>query len=184
MISLDWLTTAFPSMGKGGRHNPLGLGHCLETVPRFASKNLVLEAEGKTMSRIVYVNGEYVPEEAGKVSIFDRGFLFADGVYEVAAVLHGRLVDYEPHVERLERSLREIRMAWPCSKAELRAMTEELVRRNRLEQGWIYLQVTRGAGDRDFKFPNQGRSTLIAFTQAKNLIDNPDAVTGVKVVTV
>ncbi|MFL5259859.1 MAG: D-amino acid aminotransferase, partial [Hyphomicrobiales bacterium] len=72
------------------------------------------------MSRTVYVNGQYLPEEQGKISIFDRGFLFADGVYEVTAVVHGRLIDYEPHIERLERSLSEIRMAWPCSKPELR----------------------------------------------------------------
>src|SRR5438552_6724227 len=136
------------------------------------------------MSRIVYVNGEYGPEEEGKVSIFDRGFLFADGVYEVTAVVHGKLIDYEPHMERLDRSLKEIRMAWPCSKAELKEMHDELVKRNRLDQGWIYMQVTRGAADRDFKFPKNGASTLIAFTQTKNLIDNPDAVTGVKVVTV
>ena len=136
------------------------------------------------MSRIVYVNGEYVPEEQGKISIFDRGFLFADGVYEVTAVIHGKLIDYEPHMERLDRSLNEIRMAWPCDKTELRRMHEELVKRNKLDQGWIYMQVTRGAADRDFKFPKISTSTLIAFTQIKNLIDNPDAVTGVKVVTV
>jgi D-alanine transaminase len=136
------------------------------------------------MSRIVYVNGDYVPEEQGKISIFDRGFLFADGVYEVTAVIHGQLIDYEPHMERLERSLGEIRMAWPCSKAELRQMHEELIKRNKLDQGWIYMQVTRGSADRDFKFPKNSESTLIAFTQTKNLIDNPDAVTGVRVVTV
>jgi D-alanine transaminase len=136
------------------------------------------------MSRIVYVNGEYVPEEQGKISIFDRGFLFADGVYEVTAVIHGRLIDYDPHVERLDRSLNEIRMAWPCSKAELREMHEELVRRNRLDQGWVYMQVTRGAADRDFKFPKSSTPTLTAFTQVKNLIENPDAVTGVRIVTV
>ena len=73
------------------------------------------------MSRIVYVNGSYVPEAEGKVSIFDRGFLFADGVYEVTAVVGGKLVDYEPHMERLDRSLKEIEMAWPCSKDELQA---------------------------------------------------------------
>jgi D-alanine transaminase len=136
------------------------------------------------MSRTVYVNGQFLPEEQGQISIFDRGFLFADGVYEVTAVIHGRLIDYEPHIERLERSLSEIRMAWPCSKTELRAVHEELIRRNALDQGWVYMQVTRGAADRDFKFPKSSISTLIAFTQTKNLIDNPDATTGVRVVTV
>ena len=136
------------------------------------------------MSRTVYVNGAYVPEAEGKVSIFDRGFLFADGVYEVTAVVGGKLVDYEPHMERLDRSLREIEMDWPCSKDELRAMHMELIRRNRLDQGWVYMQVTRGSADRDFKFPKDAKSTLIGFTQVKNLVDNADARTGVRVITV
>ena len=136
------------------------------------------------MNRIVYVNGEYLPEGEGKISIFDRGFLFADGVYEVTAVIHGKLIDYEPHIERLERSLGEIKMGWPCSKAKVRAMHEELVKRNKIDQGWIYMQVTRGTADRDFKFPKDVAPTLIAFAQSKNLLDNPDAIKGVKVVTV
>ena len=135
------------------------------------------------MSRTVFVNGDYLPESEGKISIFDRGFLFADGVYEVTAVVNGKLVDYEPHMERLDRSLRELRMAWPCSKDELKAMHLEMVKRNALTEGIIYMQVTRGAADRDFKFPKESKSTLIAFTQAMKLVDNPNAVTGVKVVT-
>ena len=136
------------------------------------------------MSRVVYVNGSYVPEEQGKISIFDRGFLFADGIYEVTAVLRGKLVDYDAHMERLERSLGEIRMEWPCSKNELRAMHLDMVKRNHLEEGWVYMQITRGAADRDFKFPKGVQPTLIAFTQAKKLVDNPDAVKGVAVITV
>ena len=136
------------------------------------------------MSRIVYVNGSYVPEEQGKISIFDRGFLFADGIYEVTAVVKGKLVDYDAHMERLERSLREIRMEWPCSKEELRAMHLNMVKRNALDEGWIYMQITRGSADRDFKFPKGIKPTLIAFTQAKKLVDNPDAVRGVNVITV
>lgn len=136
------------------------------------------------MSRIVYVNGSYVPENEGKISIFDRGFLFADGIYEVTAVINGKLVDYEPHAERLERSLNEISMAWPCSKAELRQMHEELIKRNKLDEGIIYIQVTRGSADRDFKFPKEAKSTLIAFTQVQKLLENPNAPAGVKVVTI
>ncbi|MGB9143164.1 MAG: D-amino-acid transaminase, partial [Aestuariivirga sp.] len=136
------------------------------------------------MSRVVYVNGSYVPEEQGKISIFDRGFLFADGIYEVTAVLRGKLVDYDAHMERLERSLGEIRMEWPCSKVELRSMHLDMVKRNHLDEGWIYMQITRGAADRDFKFPKGVKPTLIAFTQAKKLVDNPDAVKGVAVITV
>lgn len=136
------------------------------------------------MSRVVYVNGSYVPEEQGKISIFDRGFLFADGIYEVTAVVKGRLVDYDAHMERLERSLREIRLDWPCSKEELKAMHLDMVKRNSLDEGWIYMQITRGSADRDFKFPKGVKPTLIAFTQAKKLVDNPDAVRGVSVITV
>ena len=136
------------------------------------------------MSRTVFVNGEYLPEEQGKVSIFDRGFLFADGVYEVTAVIGGKLVDYGPHMERLERSLTELRMAWPCSKDELKAMHVEMVKRNGLAEGIVYMQITRGVADRDFKFPKDAKSTLIAFTQTMTLVDNANARTGVKVVTI
>jgi D-alanine transaminase len=136
------------------------------------------------MSRVVYVNGSYLPEEQGQISIFDRGFLFADGIYEVTAVVNSRLVDYGPHMERLERSLHEIRMDWPCSKEELKSMHLEMVKRNNLAEGWIYMQITRGAADRDFKFPKGVKPTLIAFTQAKKLVDNLDAVKGVGVITI
>lgn len=136
------------------------------------------------MSRIVFINGEFLPEQDGKISIFDRGFLFADGVYEVTAVVDGRLVDYQPHMDRLERSLGELRMAWPCTKAELRRMHEEIIRRNALDEGMVYMQVTRGTADREFKFPKDVAPNLIAFTQSRKLIDNPDATTGVTVITV
>jgi D-alanine transaminase len=136
------------------------------------------------MNRTVYVNGEFLPEADGKISIFDRGFLFADGVYEVTAVVNGKLVDYEPHMERLQRSLRELDMDAPCTQAELRNMHEGLIAKNELTEGWVYMQVSRGAADRDFKFPKGVEPTLVGFTQTKNIMDNPDGVTGVKVCTV
>ena len=136
------------------------------------------------MARTVYVNGEYLPESEGKISIFDRGFLFADGVYEVTAGVNGKIVGYEPHMERLERSLAELRIGWPCSKDDLKTMHLELVKRNHLKEGIIYIEVTRGAADRDFKFPKDTKRTLIAFTQEMKLVDNPNATTGVKVVTI
>jgi D-alanine transaminase len=135
------------------------------------------------MSRIAYVNGSYVPEAEAKVSIFDRGFLFADGVYEVTPVVNGKLVDYDAHMERLDRSLGELRMAWPCTKAELQVMHEELVKRNKLKEGIIYMQVSRGVADRMFNFPKDITSSLVAFPQVMTLVDNPNARTGVKVVT-
>ncbi len=136
------------------------------------------------MVRTVYVNGEYLPETEAKISVFDRGFLFADGVYEVSAVVNGKLVDYPAHMERLGRSLGELRMDWPCTRAELDAMHQEMIRRNSLSEGIIYMQVTRGAADRAFNFPKPPvKSSLVAFTQAMKLVDNPNAVTGIKVIT-
>jgi D-alanine transaminase len=135
------------------------------------------------MSRIAYVNGDFVPETEAKVSIFDRGFLFADGVYEVTPVVNGKVVDYDAHMERLDRSLTELRMAWPCTKDEMRAMHVELIRRNALKEGIIYMQVTRGVADRMFNFPKEIKSSLVAFPQVMALVDNPNARKGVAVVT-
>jgi D-alanine transaminase len=135
------------------------------------------------MTRIAYVNGNYVPDTDAKVSIFDRGFLFADGVYEVTPIVKGKLVDYDPHMERLDRSLKELKMAWPCSKDDMKAMHQELIRRNKLTEGIIYMQVTRGVADRMFNFPKDITSSLIAFPQVMKLVDNPNATRGVSVIT-
>ena len=135
------------------------------------------------MSRIAYVNGHYLPEDQAKVSIFDRGFLFADGVYEVTPVVNGKLVDHDAHNERLDRSLSELQMAWPCTKEELTKVHTELIARNSLKEGIIYMQVTRGVADRMFNFPKDIKSSLVAFPQVMNLVDNPNAKTGVKVIT-
>jgi D-alanine transaminase len=135
------------------------------------------------MTRIAYVNGDYVPENEAKVSIFDRGFLFADGVYEVTPVVNGKVVDYDAHMERLDRSLKELRMAWPCTKDAMRAMHLELIKRNKLTEGIIYMQVTRGVADRMFNFPKEIKSSLVAFPQVMTLVDNPNARKGVSVVT-
>lgn len=121
------------------------------------------------MSRTVYVNGSYLPEEEATVSIFDRGFLFADGVYEVTAVLDGKLVDYAGHTARLERSLKELKMDLPISTEELLQVHRELITRNNLTEGAIYLQITRGAADRDFVFPKDAKQTIVLFTQVKPL---------------
>jgi D-alanine transaminase len=135
------------------------------------------------MTRIAYVNGNYVAEADAKVSIFDRGFLFADGVYEVTPIVNGKLVDYDAHIERLDRSLGELKMAWPCSKDELKLMHLELIKRNALTEGIIYMQVTRGVADRMFNFPKEIKSSLVAFPQVMKLVDNPNATRGVSVVT-
>ena len=136
------------------------------------------------MSRIVYVNGAYVPEEEAKVSVFDRGFLFADGVYEVTSVLEGRLVDFPAHLRRLHRSLGELEMPAPASDAEIEAIHRELVARNGLAEGMVYMQVTRGAADRDFAFPAEPAPSLVLFTQARPLVDTAGARDGITVIAV
>lgn len=135
------------------------------------------------MSRTVYVNGAYLPEEEATISIFDRGFIFGDGIYEVSAVLGGKLVDCEAHLARLERSAGEIGLELPCSRAELVAIHQELIARNNLDEGSIYLQVSRGAADRDFPFPKGVKSSLVLFTQARQFANTPLAKTGIKVVS-
>ncbi|WP_299048560.1 D-amino-acid transaminase [uncultured Tateyamaria sp.] len=140
------------------------------------------------MTRTVYVNGEYLPETEAKVSIFDRGFLMADGVYEVTSVLDGKLIDFDGHAVRLQRSLDELEMQSPISKDDLLEVHRELVRLNGIEEGMIYLQITRGApDDRDFVFPDPETTppTIVLFTQNKpGLADNPAAKIGMKVISI
>ena len=120
--------------------------------------------------RTVYVNGDYLSEGDAKVSIFDRGFLMADAVYEVTSVLGGKLIDFDGHAVRLNRSLNELDMQPACTKDELLEIHRELVRLNNIDEGLIYLQITRGSdGDRDFVFPDPDttKPTIVLFTQAK-----------------
>ena len=136
------------------------------------------------MSRIVYVNGEYLPEEAAKISVFDRGFLFADAVYEVTSVLEGRLVDNAGHLARLRRSLEALCIPMPLAEDEIETVQRTLIERNRLQNGIVYLQVTRGTADRDFPYPKKAVPSLVMFTQARPLVDVPAARTGIKVISV
>ncbi len=135
------------------------------------------------MSRIVYVNGEYAPEETAKISIFDRGFIFGDGVYEVVPVITGKLVDRDYFLERLDRSLSELSITWPCSQREYLDIMQELIIRNELKEGFVYSQVTRGIADRDFAFPIDTAPSLVAFTSEMSLLNNPLAETGIAVST-
>ncbi|MBM3604736.1 MAG: D-amino-acid transaminase [Alphaproteobacteria bacterium] len=139
------------------------------------------------MTRTVYVNGDYVPEDQARVSVFDRGFLMADGVYEVVSVLGGRLIDFDGHMVRLKRSLSELAIANPLSDEDYLAAHRELVAQNGIGDGLVYLQVTRGnPGDRDFAYPPvETQPTVVMFTQSKpGLADAPAARTGWKVVSV
>jgi D-alanine transaminase len=136
------------------------------------------------MSRIVFVNGSFVPYEEASISIMDRGFLFADGIYEVSAVLDGRLVDNEAHLARLDRSLGEIRITNPYTTPEWVNLEQEMVRRNNLREGLVYMQVTRGVFERDFPFPKDVAPTVVMFTQEKNMVEAPLARSGARVITV
>ena len=136
------------------------------------------------MSRTFYVNGEFVAEENAKISVLDRGFLFADAVYEVSTVLQGKLIDNKAHLKRLARSMSELSMAAPCPEQEIEAAQLELIKLNELEEGLLYLQVSRGVADRDFAYPVKSKSSLVMFTQAKNLLNSPMAEQGMHVISI
>ncbi|EQB33004.1 D-amino-acid transaminase [Sphingobium ummariense] len=134
---------------------------------------------------VAYLNGRYLPLDQAHVSVLDRGFLFADGIYEVAAVIDGHLVDRASHLARLERSAREIGITLPIPLAEVEAVQQELIARNGLGEGLVYLQLTRGAdATREF-LPSPGIvPTLVMFVQAKPFLDVPAVRTGIAVATV
>jgi D-alanine transaminase len=136
------------------------------------------------MPRIAYVNGRYLPHAKAMVHIDDRGYQFADGVYEVIHVRGGRLVDADPHLERFEYSLGELRIAPPMGRAALRLMLEELQARNALANGLIYFQSTRGVAPRDHRFPAKARTSLVATARRLRALP-PDALEkGVSVVSI
>lgn len=135
------------------------------------------------MQKTVFLNGEFLPEDEAKVSIFDRGFLFADGVYEGVPVIGGKLMDVAPFLERFDRSLNALDLEWPMPQEAYLEMIDTLIAKNRLEEGGIYTQVTRGAAPRVFEFPEGLTPTCMAFTFEKQILNNPDATHGVKVVT-
>ncbi len=136
------------------------------------------------MSRVAYVNGRYVPFADAAVHIEDRGYQFADGVYEVMAVRNRRLADLEPHLDRLDRSLAELFMDTSMSRRALSVVLEEVVRRNRVIDGIIYLQMTRGVAKRDHAFPEQSKTSLVV--TARSMPPRPAAILekGVNVITV
>lgn len=134
--------------------------------------------------RQVYLNGQYLPETEAKVSIFDRGFVFGDAVYEVTAVLEGKLIDFAGHLARLHRSLSELDMPFSMDDASLLAVHRELLSLNQVDEGLVYLQVTRGAADRDFLFPAVDTpNTIVLFTQKKKFSDKTPEQLAMRVIT-
>ncbi|MFC5355007.1 D-amino-acid transaminase [Azospirillum himalayense] len=137
------------------------------------------------MARWAYVNGRYLPHRQAAVHVEDRGFQFADGVYEVVTLLDGRFADLDGHMERLGRSLSELRMDWPAAPRIVTMIARELVRRNGVRNGSLYLQVTRGVAPRDFKFPADVPSTLVMTVKRVTAFAKPEQLEkGVAVVTV
>jgi len=135
------------------------------------------------MTDIVFVNGDYLPKQEATISVFDRGFIFGDGVYEVVPVINGKMVDKIYFLERLARSLSELEIEWPCSSDDVIAMMNALITRNAIVEGMVYLQITRGIADRDFAFPAGITSSIVAFASVLNLINNPAAESGIPVIT-
>ncbi|MEF3107564.1 D-amino-acid transaminase [Raoultella sp. WB_B2P2-3] len=137
------------------------------------------------MQRTVYLNGQWLVEMDAKISIFDRGFLFADAIYEVVAVLNGKLLEFDGHMERLARSCRELALPMPQTRQQLHDIFIQLIDKNTLREGAVYLQLSRGnAGDRQFDFPSADLPpTLTLFTQAYSVVDSPQAHRGIHVVT-
>ena len=137
------------------------------------------------MTRTAYLNGAFLPLDEARLPVMDRGFLFADGIYEVAAVLHGRLVDNAAHLARLDRSLSEIGIRNPHTAEAWERLETELVAKNGVREGLVYIQVTRGVAERDFSFPKGDVApTVVMFTQEKAIVNNPLAESGARAITV
>jgi len=136
------------------------------------------------MSRVAYVDGQYLPHRWAAVHIEDRGYQFADGVYEVIAVVGGRPLDEEPHLARLTRSLAELRIAAPMSNAALRVVIREVIRRNGARDGILYVQITRGVAARDHAFPATARPVLVVTSRRKRPVDPRAVDAGVAVITI
>lgn len=136
------------------------------------------------MPRVAYVNGRYMPHDDAAVHVEDRGYQFADGIYEVIAIRQGHLVDEEPHLRRLERSLKELRIRPPMPFTALKTVMREMLRRNRVRDGGLYMQVTRGVAPRDFAFPPNTASSLVMTVRRMRQHPVSTVEDGVRVITI
>ena len=131
------------------------------------------------MGRTVYLNGEYLDEAQAKVSIFDRALLFSDALYEVTSVIDGKLIYFKNHMKRLDRSMIELNYPKLLDHKDLELFHRELVKKNNLKEGVVYLQVSRGVAERSFDFPDKKTElTVTAFIQVKDLLQNDAALKG------
>lgn len=138
------------------------------------------------MPDIIYLNHQFIPKEHAKISVFDRGFLFADAVYEVTAVIKGKLVDFDGHFQRLQRSCKELELSLTLTKNELKDIHHQLIEKNYLHEGLIYFQITRGAdSSRFFDFPSASVApTVVSFVQHSTVVNHPNATKGISVISV
>ncbi len=132
------------------------------------------------MKRTVYLNGEYLPEDEARISIFDRGVLFGDAIYEVGGVIDGRIICFDSHMARYHRSLAELQIPEPLNETEILAAFRKLIELNGIEEGMVYMEITRGAEDRDFVWQDDLKPTVFMFTQQKPEDENRKVKTGVK----
>lgn len=135
-------------------------------------------------SNIVFLNGEFLPKDKAKISVFDRGFIFGDGIYEVVPVMNGVLIDKIEFWERFKRSLKEIALNFPYKDSEFESILNELIAKNALKEGGVYMQITRGVASRDFAFTKGLQPTIMAFVYAANIQNNELASKGISVVSV
>ena len=135
-------------------------------------------------SDIVFLNGEFLPKDKAKISVFDRGFIFGDGIYEVVPVMNGKMVDKIEFWERFKRSLKEIALNFPYKDSEFESILNELIAKNALKEGGVYMQITRGVASRDFAFTKGLKPTIMAFVYAANIQNNEFASKGISVVSV
>lgn len=136
------------------------------------------------MARVVYCGGKFVSEHEARLGLFDRGLLFGDAVYEVTAVIGGKMIDNDLHLARLERSLSELAIPMPLPREEIEAIQLSLIEKNGLQEGTVYLQVSRGEEDREFLYSEGLKPTFIAFTQVKNLLNNKGQTQGLAITLV
>ena len=132
------------------------------------------------MTRIVFLNGDYLPEDEAKISIFDRAVNFGDAIYEVAGVLDGKLIDFKHHMQRYFNSLEKLSIESPLEQTQILEAFRRLVELNQIDEGLVYMQVTRGVAERDFVWPKDITPNVFMFTQRKASIENSAANTGIK----
>lgn len=135
------------------------------------------------MTQTVYINGAYLPADAAKISVFDRGFLFADAIYDVAAVLNGKLVDANRHLDRLQRSMASLTIPSAIATEDVLAVMRRLVALDQISEGLVYIQVSRGPAKRDFLMPKDPSPTVVLFVTAKSIIHDPKVEVGLRVMS-